>query len=433
MAEIGRRFGNQVGDPLAFQSPDIRGLTSPAGYRVQGMNPTGPWNGVILAHVDSKKAGAFTEDPFFVAARAKRRTWLDFLLAGALNHSEDVSRYLRTLPGDRFNIAFSRNGTGAHSYRLYHTAALTGIPDQRLAEFFDRDRVAGTTTTAAEWDYTTDPLRLDKGHSFQIRPTDRAGNEKTGCAILTGRLSPWPSPPTGVEIVSYAPLTGTVVVKFSPASGHIPTSTYRFYRNSGNDTRVRYGTASQVVATAFSRTGGKIYDSFVLPRTGALAQGVWLVGVRHTKGGVEEDNVSALARFVLGTSGQYAGGGYPAAPTFVSARATAGGKIVVRWKHDNLDEPVATLRFRVYRSTPEGVSTITYAAPIGTVQRPVGRYYEGTFQTPALTHGGLFRFAVRSEATGSVREVNTAYATATADAQPPASCATGVSLSKVTG
>ena len=44
-----------------------------------------------------------------------------------------------------------------------------------------------------------------------------------------------------------------------------------------------------------------------------------------------------------------------------------------------------------------------------------------------------YRFGVRAEATGGVRETNTAWAVATADAQPPASCATARALSAVVG
>lgn len=432
--EIGRRFGNQVGDPLRFQRPDIRGTTAPAGFRVRGMNPTGVWSGAILAYVDGRKAGAFDQDPFFVSAPVRKRVWLEFFLAGRNNASEDVSRYLRTLPGDRFRLTWGRNGTGQASFRVYHTASLTAAPDVLLASFGNAQRDAGTTTTAATWAYVTPVLRTDKAHRFQIRPVDAAGNERTSCAILTGTLAPWPMPPTGVRVHAYNRTTGLVTVKWSHASGYVLTSVYRVYRNTGQDSRVRYGTAVSSAATAFPTTGSppKVYATFTLPATGAAAVGTWLVGVRHRKHGIEEDNFSALAKFVLGADGSYAGSGYPNAPSYLSARPTAGGRIVVAIKHDAAGEAARALRFRVYRS-PAGVSTIAYGTAIGTITRFGERFFEGTFHAGPLTHGGLFRFGVRAEATAGVREVNTAYATAVADSAPPGSCATAQAIAKVVG
>lgn len=432
--EIGRRFGNQVGDALRYQSPDIRGTTAPAGFRVKSLNPTGVWSGTILAYVDGRKAGAFDQDPFFVSAPVRKRVWLEFFLAGRNNASEDVTRYLRTLPGDRFRLTWGRAGTGQASYRVYHTASITAAPDTLLASFDNANRVDGTTTTAATWAYTTPVLRTDKGHRFQIRPVDSAGNERTGCAVLTGALTPWPNPPTGVQIHAYNRTTGLVTVKWSHASGYVSTSVYRVFRNTGSDSRVRYGTAVSSAATPFPTAGSppKPYATFTLPATGAAAAGTWLVGVRHRKWGIEEDNFSALARFVLGTDGSYAGAGYPNAPSYLAARATAGGRIVVAIKHDAAGEPATTLRFRVYRS-PAGVSTIAYGTAIGTITRVGDRFFEGTHHAGPLTHGGLFRFAVRAEATGGVREVNTTFATAVADSAPPGSCATAQAIAKVVG
>lgn len=431
--ETGRRFGNQVGDPLRYQPRDVRGNVTAQGFHARGFNPTGALAGLVLAHLDAKRVGAFSADPFFIPARTRRRVWLDFLLAGKSNADEDVTRYLRSIPGDKVLLEWTRNGTGQSSFRVYYTAGIGSTPQRRLTEYRDHQRKRDTTSTAAEFEHLVQGLAAG-GHSFQLRPTDRAGNEKTGCPVLTTTLAPWPMPPTGVAVHAFVRTTGLVTLKWAKASDHIPTSTYQLFRNSGGDGKVRYATAIKSVATAFNLTGSpsKVYATFSLPSTGAAAKGAWLAGVRHTKGGIQEDNVSALARFVLGSSGGYSAGGYPHPPGYLMAKATAGGRVVVRIKHDKAGEENAALRFRVYRS-PGGVSTVALGTAIATITRLGGRYFEGSASVGPLTHGLQYRFTVRSEATGSVREVNTAVATAVADAQGPARCPTAVSLTKVIG
>lgn len=430
--ETGRRFGNQVGDPLRFQPRDLRSISTMQAVEVRRLIPTGPWGGYVLGHVDAKYVGSFSAEPFYVPVPNGKRSWLEFFLAGIYNADEDVRRYLRPIPGDRVKVAFQRFGTGQESFRVYYTAGIGGAPDRLVAEYETPDRVSGATADAA-FEHVSDVLSAG-GHSFQVRPTDRAGNEKTGCLVLTCVLTPWPQPPTGVEVHAFVRTTGLVTLKWSPAADQASGSLYSVYRNQGHDTRVQYGTAAKTVATAFPTTGvpPKVYATFALPFTGPAAEGTWLAGVRHTKGGIEEDNVSALARFVLSTSGGYAGGGYPYAPSYTVAVPTAGGRIVVKLKHDNLNEPNAALRFRVYRS-PMGVSTVDFGSPVGTIERSTDRLFEASTAIGPLTHGGLFRFTVRSEATAGLREVNTAVCTAIADAQPPANCPTALAISPVIG
>lgn len=430
--ETGRRFGNQVGDPLAFQPRDVRGYQTAQGYECDRFNPTGAWAGTVLAYLDGKKAGSFDSDPFFIPAPAGRRSWLEFFLAGTNNADEDLRRYLRTVPGDKVRLGWYRKAADQHSFRLYYTAGISTGPQRLLREYFVVDRKSGTTT-AAYFEHLSSVLAAG-GHTFQVRPTDRAGNEKTGCAVLTCQIAPWPRPPTGVQVHSYVKTTGLVTVKWSHASDKSPTSVYSVYRNSGQDSKVRYATATKTVATAFQLTGSpaKPYATFTLPVTGAAAAGTWIAAVRHGKSGVQEDNVTALVRFVLGQTGTYAAGGYPDAPSYLMARATAGGRIVVTVKHDNQREANPTLRFRVYRG-PNGSPTIAYGTAVGLITRSGGRLFEGSTAIGPLTHGLTFYFGVRSEATGGVREVNTAVATAMADSVPPTTCASGSVLTKVIG
>jgi hypothetical protein len=430
--ETGRRFGNLVGDPLRYQPRDVRGHQTAQGYDCDRFNPTGAWAGTVRVYLDGKDAGSYDADPFFIPAPADRRSWLEFFLAGSNNADEDLRRYLRTVPGDKVRVGWYRKAADQHSFRLYYTAGISTGPARLLREFFTVDRLSGTTT-AAYFEYLHGPLARG-GHTYQVRPTDRAGNEKTGCAVLTTQVAPWPRPPTGVEVHSFVRTTGLVTLKWSHASDKSPTSVYSIYRNSGQDTKVRYATAVASVATAFNLTGtpAKPYATFSLPVTGAAAAGTWLAAVRHEKSGVQEDNVTALVRFVLSSSGSYVPGGYPDAPSYVYARATAGGRIVVSVKHDAVREAAQTLRFRVYRG-PNGSPTVNYSIPVGLITRAAGRFFEGSTAIGPLTHGLTFYFGVRSEATGSIREVNTAVATATADSTPPAACASGSLLTKVIG
>lgn len=444
--EVGRRFGNQVGDALRVSTPDVRGDNTAQGFDVAGVEPTTvSWQGPILAYANGKKAGAFGDDPFFLPTQAGRRVFLEFFLAGPLNAGEDCARYLRSVPGDRVEIDFTRRTVDQRSFRVYHTAGLTNAPDVLLAELAIADRATGTET-AAEFHYITDALRRG-GHSFRVSPLDAAGNEKTGCPILTATISPWPKPPTGVEVHAYSAAAGLVTLKWSQPDDTVTGDKFLLYRSLSSGQKVAYGTVvgSAVAPVAVTGSPSKRYSTLLLGATGAAASGLWLLAVRHRASGITEDNVSALARFVVADTGRYAGSGYPFRPSYVAVVQAPGGRLVVEIKHDAAGEPNATKRFKVYRGPAEGrffdhsffstfysppTSGIDYATAVGVIPRAAGRFFEGTIGF-VLTEGMLFRFGVRSEATAGVREVNTGYATGVPDATPPTSCALNPSIEKV--
>lgn len=429
--ETGRRFGNQVGDALAPRPTDVRGYATAQGYIVRDMQPTGPWAGHILAYANGRKAGAFSSNPFFLPSQAGRRVFFDFFLAGKNNAGEDVARYLRSIPADRVQLQFTRAHLDGVAFRIYHTAGITATPGVLLTTARPIDRVTGTLT-AAVMRYMTEVLPAG-GHSFQIRPVDTAGNEKTGCAVLTTVLAPWPAPPTGVQVHAHNSTTGLVTVKWSHAADYASGSKYLLYRNTGQDTRIRYGTAVKSATHPVAVTGSpsKPYATFTLPAVGAAAVGTWVAAVRHQRSGITEDNFSALARFQITQGGTFVPGGYPNAPSYLEAKPRAAARILLLWKHDAEGESNETLRFKVYRS-PGNVSTVSYATAVATVTRTPGRLVEHTASL-VLTNGQAFRFVVRSEATAGTRETNTTQVVATADATPPTSCPASVTLTKVLG
>lgn len=450
--EIGRRLGNQVGDAIAFTSPDIRGENTGAAFFVDQINPPTAWRGNILAHVNGRKVGAFPDDPFFVPAPAGQRVYLEFFLAGPGNAGEDVTRYLRSLPGDRVGLGWTRATIDQKRFRVYHTAGLTAVPDVEVADFGLEDRTSGTgSLTAAVFAFVSDRLPAG-GHSFQIRPLDAAGNEKTGCGILTATLSPWPLPPTGVEVHAFNATTGLVTVKWSDPPDDTAGDRYRVFRSASTNARVAYGTAVKSATSPVAVTGtpSKSYATFALPATGAAAAGLWLVGVRHRRGSTEEDNVSALARFVVSPRGRWSGSGFPFPPSFVTVDQRPGGRLRVAVKHDNLGEPNRTRRFKIYRSP--GISlyfdpayfdpsyflsatgSVDFSTAVGSMLRThQRRFFEGTAGFGSLTEGLVYKFTVRSEATAGLMETNTAVAANTPDATPPTSCPAAPAIAKVIG
>lgn len=450
--EIGRRLGNQLGDAIAFSTPDIRGENTGQGFSVAGLMPPAAWAGYILAYANSRKAGAFSEDPFFVPAPSGERVFLEFFLAGPGNASEDCRRYLRTLPGDRVQLDFTRRTIDQKRFRIYHTAGLTGTPDVRIADLGLDDRASGTgSVTAAVFHYVSDRFAAG-GHSFQIRPMDAAGNEKTGCTILTAVLTPWPLPPTGVEVHAYSAAAGLVTLKWSKPADDTAGDVYRVFRSTTTGARVAYGTVVKSATSPVAVTGtpAKSYATFALPVTGAAARGTWLFGVRHKHASIEEDNVSALARFAVSDRGAWSGSGFPFMPSYIAVQQRPSGRLMVEIKHDNAGEPNRALRFRLYRSP--GLSDyfdVTYFDPayfiniagdvdfstaVGVIERTTpGRFFYGTAGFGALTEGLIYKFTARSEATGFLRESNTAVAANTPDATPPTSCPDAMAIAKVIG
>lgn len=448
--EIGRRLGNQVGDPIASSVPDIRGDAQAQGYACADLMPTATWGGYILAYANGRKAGAFSKDPFFFPSQAGTRVFLEFFLAGPANAGEDVTRYLRSLPGDRVEIDFARRTIDQKSFRIYHTGGLTNAPDTLLATLDLTDKATGTLT-AAVFHYVSDRL-VRGGHSFQIRPMDEAGNEKTGCTILTAVLTPWPMPPTGVEVHAYSAASGLVTLKWSKPSDDTTGDVYRVFRSTTTGARVAYGTAVKSATSPVAVTGSpaKSYATFALPATGAAARGLWLFGVRHKHSSIEEDNVSALARFAVSDRGVWSGSGFPFPPSYLTVLQRPSGRLMVAIKHDNAGEPNVARRFRVYRSAGISVyfdpayfdpayfvnatGAVDFSTAVGVIQRThQRRFFEGTAGFSGLTEGLVYKFAVRSEATAGLREVNTAVAANTPDATPPTSCPDSMSITKVIG
>jgi hypothetical protein len=447
--EVGRRFGNQVGDEISRAAVDVRGDNTAQGFSCANVNATGGWKGTVLAYVNGKRAGDFGEDPFFLPTQAGARVFLEFFLAGPQNRGEDVARYLRSIPGDRVEIDFTRRTTDQSAFRIYYTHGLTNAPSVLLREMALDEHSTGTLT-AAVFHYVSSALAKG-GHSFQIRPIDAAGNEKTGCAILTAVLAPWPLPPTGVEVHAYSAHTGLVTLKWSKPSDDVTGDRYRIFRSSHSGARVAYGTcvgsATSPVAVVSTAAGAKSYATCSLGVTGPAASGLWLLGVRHKVGSIQEDNFSALARFVVSDKGKASGSGYPFAPSYVTVQSKAGGRLVLWLKHDNAGEPNATLRFKIYRSAgfssfydpafyataffPPAGSLVDFSTAVGMITRAGGRFFEGTIGFTGLTDGLLYRFGVRSEATAGLREVNTASYTGIADATPPTSCPNSMSIRKV--
>lgn len=448
--EVGRRFGNQAGDAIAASTPDIRGDDAAQGFSVEGMMPPAAWAGQILSYVNGKKAGSFSSDPFFLPTQANRRVFLEFFLAGPWNGAEDVARYLRSIPGDRVQLDFGRRTIDQKRFRVYYTAGLTAAPDRIVASYGLGDRVTGSQT-AAQFTFLSDVLRRG-GHSFQIRPMDAAGNEKTGCTILTATLAPYPLPPTGVEVHAYSAAAGLVTLKWSQPADDVTGDVYHAYKSPSTGARVAYGTvvASATSPVAVTGTPSKRYTTLTLGVTGAAAAGPWVFGVRHKSGGVEEDNLSALARFVVSDLGRWSGDGFPFPPSFISVDQAPGGRLVVAIKHDNAGETNPTLRFRIYRSGGfvfffdptffdpafflSATAGVNYATSVGVIPRVGSRFFEGTAGFVGLTEGTVYKFGVRSEATGFLREQNTHVVAAnTPDATPPTSCPTGTTITKVLG
>lgn len=447
--EIGRRLGSQVGDAIRSSHPDIRGDNTAAGFSVSRIQPPTAWRGPVLAHVDGKRAGAFTQDPFFLPVQSGKRVFLEFFLAGPLNAAEDVERYLRALPGDKVEIDFTRRTLDQRKFRLYHTLGLTNTPDVLLAELDLTDRATGTLT-AAVFHYVSDVLAKG-GHRFQVRPMDAAGNERTGCTALTAVLAPWPLPPTGVEVHAYSAHIGRVTLKWTKPADDVAGDRYFLYRSLASGQGVAYGTVVGSATSPVAVTGSpsKSYATCALGVTGAAAAGLWLLAVRHKSGSVTEDNFSALARFVIADTGRSSGSGYPFRPSYVAVVQKPGGRLVVAIKHDNAGEPNRALRFKVYRGRGDGNffdhgffstffsppgANVEYSTAVGVIQRTNGsRFFEGTAGFAGLTEGLLYNFGVRSEATGGVREVNTGYATGSPDATPPTSCPDAMSIAKVIG
>lgn len=426
--EAGRRLGNHVGDPIVFQPYDIRGSKTAQGYIVDAILPGTGWEGHVISYLNELRRGSFSADPFTMPAPAGTRHFFEFFLAGPKNAAEDVQRFVRSIPGENLQVDFTRAHTDQTSFRIYHTAGFTATPDVLLKTLRTVDRVTGTPT-AAVFQWVSDKLGAG-GHSLEIRPVDAAGNENTGCTTYTAILSPWPLPPTGLEVHAYSAFLGQVTVKWTPPGDASSNSLISLYRNSGADGRVIYTADFKTAAPAFPTTGSpaKPYMTAALPSTGVSAAGAWVIGARHTLGGIEEDNFTAFVRFVIDDAGIWYGG-YPSRPTFLQAVPGPDARITLRVKHDNANEGAAAIRFWLYKSDA-GATAVDYSATVGTIERSGARFFEGTGGL-TLTEGSVFGFGVRAVATGGQTEVNTALATATPDATPPTSCPASVSMTKV--
>jgi len=428
---MGRRLGNAVGDALTGMAADIRYVDEAGGIRATNIIPTGDYAGSIVAYINGKRRGAYSSEPFLVPVPRGSRVYYEFFLASNANADEDMTRYLRTVSSDRARLDWTRAHADQAGFRVYFTGGLTATPDRAVATMALADRISGETGTA-EFRYTSPTLPAG-GYSWQIRPMDAAGNEKTGCASLTTVLAPLPQPPTGVEVHDYVPSTGLVTLKWSPASDAAGGSVYNSYRSNTAGLGVRYDSIVKTAGHGGAETGGKPYLTFALPVTGAAAEGTWLAGVRHETAEGEEDNVSAVAQWVVGADGSYATG-YPRAPSLLQARAMAGGRIRLQFQHDNRSEPATTTTLRIFRGYGATPTTVDYDTVLTSVTRGSRTLYFGSASLSSLTEGVTFGFGIRAEAASGAREVNTSrYATATPDATPPTSCPTGATITPVIG
>jgi len=112
----------------------------------------------------------------------------------------------------------------------------------------------------------------------------------------------------------------------------------------------------------------------------------------------------------------------PNAPQLLTGKATAGGKIELKWYYSTLNQPADCDGFRIYIDSGSGFDFDTPDAtktPGLSLTRTIAGE-EFTWESDALNDGQQYNFCVRSFKTSGGESQNEDYITVTADAQGPA-------------
>jgi hypothetical protein len=161
--------------------------------------------------------------------------------------------------------------------------------------------------------------------------------------------------------------------------------------------------------TPVATVSGLTWTGPALPPSSTTRFGV---RARDTVSGLSELNTDAAVTIPVSAAGTDLGG-LPAAPGGLRVTATAGGSALVEWAWPYLRGPRPT-GFRIY----QGVGSVSYAAPAGTVAY-LGPRVPPRAVLAGLADGTTYQIAVRAyNAVGE--EPNTIAVAVTADATAPA-------------
>ena len=130
-------------------------------------------------------------------------------------------------------------------------------------------------------------------------------------------------------------------------------------------------------------------------------------------GGVEESSENRI-RIVIDSVGA-SEGSKANAPSGLSAKAIAGGKIRLAWRYCSAGSVGIAAEFRVY--SDEGSGSVNYAAPIATVTAAGDRWYSWT--SSAYANNSAVKFVVRTANPAGGEESNEITVSAVADADAP--------------
>ena len=109
-------------------------------------------------------------------------------------------------------------------------------------------------------------------------------------------------------------------------------------------------------------------------------------------------------------------GDMPNLPIPLFAQQVAGGKLRLRWRYSPTNQEIAPTSFKVYMDSGSGFD---YGTPVDTVSYDLGKAGEFDWLSPALTHGHLYRFVVRSDHASEAETRNTQFVSAIADSVGP--------------
>lgn len=168
-------------------------------------------------------------------------------------------------------------------------------------------------------------------------------------------------------------------------------------------------------------TSGLTWDSDTLP---GGAAGEWLVRAYDTVTGLECGNGDARISVRLSADGDDLSS-LPNAPVGLTARATAGGSVLVEWTYNPGGQGSSPTGFHVYAGTPAIDYTTSLAIVPADLSR-LGRTYRATLT--GLTDGAAYEVGVRAFSTAG-EEGNTSVVNVTATSTGPAAVASLAAVS----
>ena len=223
-----------------------------------------------------------------------------------------ISGYLSTIISNKVKLTWSPPATVTDVVK-YHIYWDDG---GGTVGYTDDDRIGIVFEDGSDdYEFWTDAQSSDT-YKFVIRTVDAAGNESTNTTATSVTLTTYPAPVTGVAL-SYAAGTQKVTLTWTD-SADIGAGTVRVYDNDGSTTDFfpDYSTAQDTVAAAA--------ETWTSP---ALADGIWVYGLRTDDGTNEEPNTSILLSVRIESG--VAVSGPPTKPLLTAVNAD-GGTVTLR-------------------------------------------------------------------------------------------------------